>query len=228
MRELVLCGHDLNDYKDMFCLTDSELNSNILEYGCGPTAFNSQQQDIGHKTISFDKLFSLPVQDLKNQINSDFDVMVERINKNQDQFNLKDNNSLKVVIEKRRSGITRFIKDFKQGVKDKRYLPIDNNKLPFSDFSFDIAVCSHYLFSELTSLDIKSHLMIIKELARVAKEVRIFPLIKHDGEISTLLGPILLELQNENYGTEIKEVPYSLQKNGNAMLRVWAQQCNVG
>ena len=68
---------------------------------------------------------------------------------------------------------------------------------------------------------------VIRELARVAKEVRIFPLIDRHGQPSPFLGPVLLGLQEGNYGVEVKEVPYHLQPKGNAMLRVWAQQCQL-
>ena len=61
----------------------------------------------------------------------------------------------------------------------------------------------------------------------MASEVRIFPLIDREGNTSEFLGPVLLQLQKENYGVEVREVNYHLHKAENAMLRVWAQKCDV-
>lgn len=99
--------------------------------------------------------------------------------------------------------------------------------MPFDNFSFDFALSSHYLFADLDDQDVEFHLKVIKELARVAKEVRIFPLIDRHNQPSPFLGPVLLGLQQENFGAEVREVAYHLQPSGNAMLRVWAQQCEL-
>ena len=108
-----------------------------------------------------------------------------------------------------------------------RYQPM-TTRLPFADFSFDLALSAHYLFAAFDNQDVASNLVAIQELTRVAKELRIFPLINRYGEPSPFLGPVLLALQQANYGVEVREVNYHLQPKGNAMLRVWAQQCPVG
>lgn len=106
--------------------------------------------------------------------------------------------------------------------------PSLNSTLPFADFSFDLALCPDYLFADEEYQNIEFHLQQIIELCRVAKEVRIFPLGEVDGVPSPLLGPVLLGLQQDNYGIEIKDVTTPLHPDGSAMLRVWAQQCHVG
>jgi len=102
-----------------------------------------------------------------------------------------------------------------------------NGKLPFADFAFDLALCPDYLFTDADNQNLDFHLQQIVELARVAKEVRIFPLSDSKGRPSPLLGPVLLGLQLDNYGIEVCDVTTSLHSKGNAMLRVWAQQCQV-
>ena len=104
--------------------------------------------------------------------------------------------------------------------------PSENVRLPFVDFTFELALCSYYLFTPVVD-DVDRHLKVIRELARVAKEVRIFPLIDAQGVLSPLLGPVLLGLQQENYGVEVRDVTSSNDFKKNAMLRVWAQLCHV-
>lgn len=106
------------------------------------------------------------------------------------------------------------------------FSPSEEGVKAFDDFSFDVAICPYYLFTQ-TSADLDFHLKVIRQLARVAKEVRIFPLIDKQGVLSPLLGPVLLGLQQENYGVEVRDVTSPLLQKENAMLRVWAQLCHV-
>lgn len=103
-----------------------------------------------------------------------------------------------------------------------------DSSLSFPDFAFDLALCPDYLFTDEENQNVDFHLKQIHELARVAKEVRIFPLSDSQGFPSPLLGPVLLGLQQENYGIEVRDVTTFLHPKGSAMLRVWAQQCHVG
>lgn len=103
----------------------------------------------------------------------------------------------------------------------------DEGILPFPDFTFDMALCPHAFFVAMDSHDVEFHLKIIMELSRVAKEVRIAPLTNANGEPSIQLGPILLGLQQHDYGVEVRDVKASSEPHGHPMLRVWAQLCRV-
>ncbi len=227
MRKLVLWGHDVDEYREMFDLSVADLNTRLLEYGCGPSAINAELHKTCAQIVSCDPLFSCDKVSLLSEVSRIFDDMVARVIKNQHSFDFSRYGDIDALITKRREGLAEFFADYDQGRVEKRYLPVTGDKLPFTDFSFDFALSSHYLFADLDDQDIDFHLQVIRELARVAKEVRIFPLIDRKGHPSPFLGPVLLGLQQENYGTEVREVSYHLQPTGNAMLRIWAQQCPV-
>lgn len=228
MRKLVLWGHDIDEYREMFDLSVDDLNTRILEYGCGPSAINAQLHAVSQLVVSCDPLFTDDKAAIFKQVSRIFDDMVVRVVQNQHSFDFSRYGNLDALIAKRREGLATFFADYEAGHAENRYLPVTDYHLPFTDFSFDFALSSHYLFADLDDQDIEFHLQVIRELARVAKEVRIFPLIDRKGQPSPFLGPVLLGLQQENYGTEVREVSYHLQPSGNAMLRVWAQQCPVG
>ena len=105
--------------------------------------------------------------------------------------------------------------------------PNPSGALPFPDFMFDLALCPDYLFTDENNQSIAFHLQQIIELARVAKDVRIFPLTDSQGLPSPLLGPVLLALQHDNYGIEVRDVTTLEHPKGGVMLHVWAQQCPV-
>ena len=226
MRKLVLWGHHLDEYKEMFALSAEDLKGKILEFGCGTSAVNAEFRD-KTRIISCDPLFALDKGTLSTKVSLIFDDMINQVRNHLDQFDFSRYGNLDTLVAQRRQGIAAFFADYEKGKAEKRYIPASDYTLPFDHFEFDFALSSHYLFADLDDQDVDFHLNVIRELARVAKEVRIFPLIDRHGQLSPFLGPVLLGLQQEDYGVEVKEVGYHLQTKGNAMLRVWAQQCHL-
>ncbi|MGB3692463.1 MAG: hypothetical protein WA865_04350 [Spirulinaceae cyanobacterium] len=93
--------------------------------------------------------------------------------------------------------------------------------LPFPDNSFDLALCSHFLFTYSEQLSGDFHLTAILELCRVAKEVRIFPLLENfTGEASPYIQPVIEQLREKGYEARIEKVAYEFQQGGNEMLLV--------
>lgn len=225
MSNLVLWGHHIHDYQQMFALSEKDLNGSILEYGGGPSAVNAEMHAQGKSCISCDPLFTLDKATLTSKTVLVFADMVDKVRAGYAKFTFSSVEGLDALIKQRQEGMRLFFNDYSQGKEEKRYLPLQQVKLPFADFSFDLALCSHYLFGDLENVDEAFHVKVLMELARVAKEVRIFPLIDGMGKPSPFLGPVLLALQQENYGVEVKSIDYPLQPQGNAMLRVWAQLC---
>ncbi|MCC5791588.1 MAG: hypothetical protein JJT82_03135 [Legionellaceae bacterium] len=223
MRKLVLWGHHPADYVEMFAVSKADLNKNILEFACGPSAINASLPQV----VSADPLFVLDKDTLSAKTSLIFAEMVSEVQKLADHFDFEQNGGLNKLVWDRKKGMETFFADYELGLQEKRYIPVTNCSLPYTDFHFDFAFCSHYLFAGLDNQTLDFHVQVISELARVAKDVRIFPLIDRHGQVSELLGPVLLRLQNENFGVEVKDINYKLQKSGNAMLRVWAQQCKV-
>ncbi|MBI2784884.1 MAG: hypothetical protein HYX60_00665 [Legionella longbeachae] len=227
MRKLVLWGHSVDEYREMFDLSQEDMNSQILEYGCGPNAVNAQQFEEAHQAVSCDPLFVLDKDTLSSKATMIFAEMAEEIRKEQDQFDFSLSGSLERLLEQRQNGMKKFFADYEKGKAEGRYYGATDYHLPYPDFSFDFALSSHYLFADLEDQSVVFHLNVIRELARVANEVRIFPLIDKEGKSSEFLGPVLLQLQKDGYGVEVREVDYHLHKSENAMLRVWAQKCDV-
>lgn len=226
MRESVLWGHHFNEYQQMFNLVDADIGSRILEYGCGATAVNAALH-ADHQIISCDPLFSLQSDPLKQSVLTTFEEAVQYMKNASNQYDFSLYGSMEKLIAQRREGIAECLLDYEKGKMEKRYLPLDHEALPFKDFSFDYALSSYFLFSALEEQDVDFHLQCIRELARVAKDVRIFPLIDRRGQPSPMLGPVLLGLQQTNYAVEVREVNYQLQLGGHAMLRVWARECPI-
>lgn len=227
MSLLVLWGHHVDDYQEMFNLQENELRGKILEFGCGPSAFNIELAGVAEKRVSCDPLFNLDSDTLKAKSGLIFADKCKEAQENSKKYTLHHYETLQTLIQKRAAGMRSFFEDYDLGKKQGRYVAINEIHLPFEDFSFDLALSSYYLFSQLEDQSVDFHVAILKELARVAKEVRVVPLVDNHEHLSPLLGPVLLALQQENYGTEIRSVDYPLAYPGSAMLKIWAQECKI-
>lgn len=220
MRTIMLWGYGVEDYQRMFDLTDDELNKPILEFGSGPSAFNAEQTAAKHPVTSCCPLFNLDIDTLKVKANLIFHEKCETLKKHADALNVD------TLIKTREAGMQTFMKDYVAGKAQGRYQAVNDKQLPFADFSFNLALSAHYFFEDLEEQDTQFHIDMFKELARVATEVRIYPLVDDKGNMSSLLGPVLLGLQQAGYGVEIRQVRDELSSEGNAMLRVWAETCS--
>lgn len=101
----------------------------------------------------------------------------------------------------------------------------DLPKLSFQDEAFDMALCGNFLFAANETLSNAFHIQALMELARVATEVRVVPLVNEQGQPSKHLGPVLQELQEKGFGVEVRQVKN--QNNGHPLLRVWNETCQV-
>jgi len=226
-KDILLWGHSLQDYIDMFALTESDLATTIIDAGAGPASFNAELTKKGGTVISTDEIFELSEDELKTRVDDLFAEMLEKVKANKERFVWEQVKNPDELANTRKKELQKFFADFSQGKSAGRYQEHELPNLPFSHFQFDLALCSHYLFANSQNQSVAYHVAAIENLADIAKEVRIFPLLNSYGDIPEIVGPVMHELHNKEFGVEIKAVDYEFQKKGNAMLRVWAQTCEV-
>ena len=114
----------------------------------------------------------------------------------------------------------RFLADYSSGLRDGRYVVAELPALPFPDQVFELAVCSHLLFLYGDQLSGRFHLDSLRSLIRVAKEVRVFPLIDLDGKLSRHVAPAVEAFRSEGFPIEIVDVNYEFQRGGNQLMRI--------
>lgn len=222
---LTLWGHSLADCQAMFGLKESDLSKKMVDCGSGPSSFNAEMHAQGYDIVSCDELYGLARPDMESYIVDSFQAMLTRLQQHEDCFNWDQITSIDEFAKRRQQGINQFLADFPEGVSKGRYFDSHLTQLPFENFQFEMALCSHHLFGNRAPEDLNSHLQAILEMCRVASEVRIYPIINSDAEVSPLMGELMANLHAQNIGVEIREVPFRFRKNGNAMLRVWIRDC---
>ena len=215
-------GRSLAEYIQMFNLTPNDLKLKILDCAGGPASFNAEMTQQGYPVISCDPVYQFSADEIAQRIQDTYQTVIEGVKATREDFIWKDIQSPEHLGEIRMTAMQKFLEDFPLGIEQKRYITAELPMLPFDDNSFDLVLCSHFLFTYSDLLSQDFHLASIQELCRVATEVRIFPLLNNfSREVSPLLPLVMQELAAQGYNLEIKQVPYEFQKGGNQLLRVW-------
>ncbi len=57
LKDVVPWGRNLDEYINMFGLTDFDLNKRIISFGDGPASFNCEMTNLNRKVISLDPIY---------------------------------------------------------------------------------------------------------------------------------------------------------------------------
>ncbi len=218
LSEVVPWGRSYDEYVSMFSLSPLDLKQKILGCGDGPASFNSILSSRGGTVVSIDPAYSYSAAIIKRRIDETYDVVLEQTRKNKKEFIWETITSVEELGSIRMAAMTTFLKDYETGKKEGRYIAGELPQLPFYDKEFYLALCSHFLFLYSKQLSEEFHFTSIKELCRVAQEVRIFPVLELNPIKSRHLENVTAKLERELYDVKIKIVPYQFQKGGNEML----------
>jgi hypothetical protein len=218
--KVVPWGRSFDEYVAMFALSPADLRSRILGCGDGPAAFNAVANRLGGGVVSVDPIYSLRAEQLRELIDGVFGSMLEETERNKDEFVWKHVNSAAELWQLRRAAMNEFLADYERGVQEYRYVAGELPDLPFMDKTFELALCSHFLFLYSEQRDLQFHIDSIKELCRVADEVRIFPLNELGAKPSRHLDAVVAACQEAGCNPEFVTVEYEFQKGANRFLRL--------
>ncbi len=220
LQNVVPWGRSFDEYCAMFGLSDQDLQQAIVGVGDGPASFNAILTEIGGNVLSADPVYRLNAELIHQRIDDVYDDMVQQVAANADNLRLEKFGSAQALGHVRMRAMEHFLHDFEQGKQQGRYLAAGLPVLPFTEDQFDLALCSHFLFLYSDQLGLDFHIKAILELCRVAKEVRVFPLLDLSHQVSTHLDPVLQELTQAGFHASIEVVDYEFQIGANEMLRI--------
>ncbi|HAM52106.1 MAG TPA: SAM-dependent methyltransferase [Nitrospiraceae bacterium] len=218
--KVVPWGRSFEEYVAMFSLTPDDLKVDILGCGDGPSSFNSVLTQRSGKVISADPLFRYSKAQITQRITDTYAEVMEQTRQNQHEFVWDSISSVEQLGQIRMSAMQDFLDDYEQGLVDGRYRDASLPFLPFRDGQFGLALCSHFLFLYSDQLGLEFHLEAVREMCRVAREVRIFPLLKLGAEPSGLVDSVRKDIEAEGYRVWITRVGYEFQRGGNTMMKI--------
>lgn len=227
LEDVVPWGRSKDKYTGMFGLTPRDLDLNILDCAGGPSSFNAEMKRQGYEVVSCDPMYRFSTAEISGRIEEVFGLVMDGVRANEGRFSWREMGSPELLQGVRRSAMNMFLEDFPEGLDEGRYVGASLPVLPFDDGTFDLALCSHFLFTYSAQLSEGFHLDSILEMCRVAGEARIFPLLTSsvhtvggEGEKSPHLAPVLDGLEERGYEARVEEVPYEFQRGGDKMLSV--------
>ncbi len=216
----------LRDYYQMFDLSDQDLTRRILDCPGSISSFNAELAQKGVQIVSGDCLYQQSLQAVSDYADSLYRFNCDVLSQHQERVSGHDASVLDTIFNDWLLSKQIFLEDYERGCVEGRYQAMSLPTLPFKDDQFELALCTDFLALSSTAAELSSEVL-VEELCRVAEEVRVYPLMNAQGDMHEALGPVMLRLQQQNFGVEVREVAYEQQVGGNAMLRIWSKECLV-
>jgi len=220
LNQIVPWGRLLREYELMFGLKPKDLSQGVLDCGGGPASFTAELSSSGVRAVAVDPVYAFPGADIRAQFEALVESMMSQIRASPEDWTWGFHRDPDDLCANRRTALERFLADYDQGKRERRYLTGELPELPFDSNSFGLAVCSHLLFLYSDLLSEEFHVRAVLELCRVAEEVRIFPLLTLARKPSPHLEAVRRAVEAQDWTSRVEQVNYELQRGGNEMLRI--------
>lgn len=212
----IVSARNLEEYRALFALTDDDLARRILDCPGGAASFTAEVAAQGGDVTAADPVYELPAAELHA-------LAVEQAARasgfavsHGDQYDWSWYGTAERHAQIRRDAAAAFVADHRQ--RPQRYVAARLPDLPFADDSFDLALCSHLLFT-YPQITVEQHVTYIRELTRVAAEARFFPLVTITGSpADDLVESVRHQLERDGVRTHLADVAFRFQKHATQML----------
>lgn len=219
---ILITGRTYTEYMTFFDLDEQMLiGKKVLDCPSGASSFVKTAKEKGIYAQGVDILYENKIEDIYKQGKVSIDKIYEDISW-MDGFNFDFYGSIENHKNHRVEALESFVKDYNIDNYSFMTLP----KLSFNDESFDLLLSSHLLFVYDDRFDYAFHKNTILEMLRVAKEVRIFPLVdfqnKHEQKEQNF-SPYVYEILEDlkDYKCEIVKVDFEFQPRAGYMLKIY-------
>ncbi len=217
LNSVVPWGRNMEEYKLMFQLSESDMSKKFAGFGDGPACFNYEMTERNGNVISFDLIYQFSKADIEKRIEEVRVTVMQQMRENMNNYVWKNIKNLNELENTRMSAMKKFLSDYEKGKAEGRYvfheLP---NRLPYEEDYFDIGLSSHFLLM-YTALGYDFHIASMAEMLRVCKEIRIFPIVDLDANKTDLVENVI-DYFRKDYTVEIVKTQYEFQKGENKLL----------
>jgi hypothetical protein len=220
LETVVPWGRSCEEYERMFALSAADLRRRIVGCADGPAAFNAVMTRRGSEVVSVDPIYRWSAHEIASRIADTRETVLEQTRSNASGFRWERIPTVEALGEERGLAMDLFLADYESGRARGRYVDAALPDLPFPDDSFDLALCSHFLFLYSDHHDLEFHESALIELCRLAPEVRVFPLLSLDGQVSSFVEPVTRFCRDRGWSASFERVPYEFQRGGHTMMRI--------
>lgn len=215
---MLVTSRSFEEYEAFFSLASVELAAQILDCSAGASGFAAVANARGGRVTAVDPAYGRPAE-LVRTIGVSASGGAAILAGYEDRFVWTWYGSRERRDRMRSDALEAFLTDFR--THPGGYVPGALPELPFADHTFDLALCSHLLFTWSDVLGEVWHGEALSELLRVAREVRVFPLVvQGTGDAAPFLSGVLDCLRQRGHRADVVQVPYEFQRGANEMLKV--------
>ncbi|MED7789383.1 hypothetical protein [Francisella sp. 19X1-34] len=122
LKNIVPWGRSLEEYRQMFLLSENDLKSKILGCGDGPSSFNYEATNIGGNITSIDPIYKFSRKDIKQRIIETSKEVIEQLRINKDKYVWRNIESIDALYDIRTKSMDDFLSDYERGKSEGRYI----------------------------------------------------------------------------------------------------------
>jgi hypothetical protein len=213
-------GRTKDEYMKMFDLSLNLLEGkSILDFPGGACSFAAEGRELGLDTTCADIEYGRTARSLLETCENDVERAMSGFDNSTNLFNLKEMyGDLEGLKKNRISAYQAFLNDYLEN--PDRYKKTRLPKSQFKDNQFDLVLSGHFLFLYSDRVSYDFHLKALEELARIGKEVRIYPLIGLNGKSYLHTSKLIQELTLKGINGELLKTNYEFLKGANMMLKL--------
>jgi len=218
--KIVFVGRNYDEYMKMFELHLSYLkNKRILDCAAGASSFTTELFKKGYDAIATDVLYDVDPYALEKKCENELSKVMQALSGVEDMYVWDYFKNPDELRKHRMTTYQAFINHYRKE-KGNKYIKSELPKLPFEDNEISLVLSSHFLFLYDDRLSYEFHKDSIKEMLRISKEIRIFPLLGLNSKKSLFVDKIMVDGLSNGVKVEIIKVPYEFMRGGNEMMKI--------
>jgi hypothetical protein len=211
-------GRRAFEYMKFFGLGEHHASHKLLDCGGGPSSFAAEQTSRGWDVTAIDPMYAWDETAIRAAVEDAARRIGGNLVSQSHRFCWDFYGDLDRLLTLRQEALDLFLSDYAEGQRCGRYQCGELPVLGFASKTFDLALCSHLLFLYSGDLDLNFHVAALAELSRVAKEVRVFPLMNLDGLPSPHVPAVLDRLGATGLDVFLEPVDFEFQRGATSML----------
>jgi SAM-dependent methyltransferase len=212
LEKVVPFGRSFDEYIKIFNLSEADLKTRILGVGDGPASFNAEATKLGGNVTSIDPIYQFSATEIVKRFYEVVDNIIDQVKVTPASWVWSYHKSPEDLRKNRVRALNEFARDYDKGKQEGRYRIGALPNLQFKNNEYDIALCSHFLFLYSEHYDYQFHYDSIREMLRVSKEVRIFPLLTLMLQNSQHLDRVMQEFTEMGYTVSTLRVNMNYKK----------------
>ncbi|NOU67286.1 methyltransferase domain-containing protein [Paenibacillus sp. LMG 31461] len=212
------------EYEKMFMLQRADLfGKRVLDVAGGASSFTSEARQFGIYAEAVDPLYAKSPSAISDHGMQEIELVAAKMAKLTDVYDWTFYGNVENHKAGRIQALQRFIEDFSSAEGSIRYHTAALPSLPFESESFDLVMCSHFLFLYEEQFDYAFHVGAVRELLRVCKpggEVRIYPLMSFRTVEYSRLPDLINEFALAGFTVKKREASLPFLPNSHQFLSI--------